>query len=283
MSESANLCLNKLGESLRRLRALRPLVHCITNAVTVNDCANALLSIGASPVMATAIEEAAEIASKADSVCVNIGTLDETAVPAMFAAAKASARNGRAVTLDPVGAGASDYRTNTSLRLLDTGNFTLLRGNASEIRAVAGVSSTTRGVDTAADTASEKALKETIKIAQNLAKTRKIIVGVSGPVDVIASENGLVLVKNGHPFLPDICGTGCMLSAVAAAFLGANRQKLFAAVTAAFCAVGLAGEIAHERLAAAGGPAAGRILFLDALAALDEKTFEQRARFEILE
>lgn len=277
------LMIHELTKSLTLVRQKRPLVHCLTNVVTVNDCANALLSVGASPVMATAIEEAAEIAAKADSLCVNIGTLDATIVPAMFAAAAAAAVQKRPATLDPVGAGASGYRTNTSRRLLDTGNFTLLRGNASEIRAVAGVSSTTRGVDTASDTLSQEALKETIAIAQNLAKSRKIIVGVSGPVDVIASSHALALVKNGHPFMPDICGTGCMLSAVAAAFLGANRNKPFAAVLAAFCAVGLAGEIARERLADFEGPAAGRVRFLDALATLDEKTFEQRARFEILE
>lgn len=273
---------NVLADSLTRLRAARPLVHCLTNVVTVNDCANALLCVGASPVMATAIEEVETIARHADAVCVNIGTLDSTVVPSMIKAAQAASAAGVPVTLDPVGAGASAYRTETTRNLLETGAFALLRGNASEIRAVAGVSSATRGVDAAADENSEAALAENIEIARRLAAEYRLAVGVSGPVDILACGERLALVRNGHSFMPSVCGTGCMLSSVAAAFLGANRSRPFVAALGAFCAMGLAGEIAYRRLTDGEGPAAGRVRLLDALAGLDEKTLTKGARFEIL-
>lgn len=271
----------ELKTILRRTRETRPLVHSITNYVTVNDCANLLLAAGAAPIMADAEEEAAEFAAKADALCVNIGTLDRFKLAAMFKASEAAAHAGRPAVLDPVGAGATAYRTNAALGLLSSGAFTLVRGNLSEIRALAGKTGETRGTDAAFSPDGPEQLESAISTAQNLARNTKTLIGVSGAVDILASPDRVALVRSGDPIMTSISGTGCMLSVLTAAFLGANRDDPFDAALAAFAVMGVCGEIALEQLKPGEGPQRWRLLFLDAVALLSPDELERRAKIEI--
>ena len=271
-----------LAESLKTLRRKRPLVHCLTNVVTVNDCANALLAIGASPVMAPAAEEAENFVRASDALYLNIGTLTIAELPSMFLAASWARRVGRVTVLDPVGAGASPLRTETARKFLADGGISLLRGNISEIRAVAGRSAATRGVDADADElATESNLAETVQMARELALSSSAVVGISGPVDIVSDGQRTALIRNGSLMMTALSGTGCMLSAISAAFLGVYPNSLFEAAVAAFVTTGVCGEIARSRLAADEGPAMWRVRFLDALYSLDDRTLEEKALYEI--
>ena len=266
---------------LKRVRETRPLVHCITNVVTVNDCANMLLAVGAAPIMACAEEEVAEIAAKADALCVNIGTLNRTELEAMTLAAQAARSAGRPVTLDPVGAGATAFRTESSARLLESKNFTLVRGNLSEIRALAGFAGETRGTDAVAALDSDT-LDDAVRVARLLAQKLGTLIGVSGAVDIVTDGERTALLRNGHPIMTSVTGTGCMLSALTAAFLGANRENPFEAALAAFAVMGVCGEMAFASLAPNEGPQAWRVRLLDAVALLDPDVWERQIRIETL-
>lgn len=227
--------------TLAAVRAKRPLVHCITNYVTVNDCANALLAVGASPVMADDIAEAAEIASIADALVINIGTLNERTIRSMVKACRAAADKGIPLVLDPVGAGASRLRTETARSLVGDCRFSVIRGNASEIRALVG-DGATRGVDASEDDSAESAFAQTARTAAQLAGGTGSIVAVTGAVDIVTDGKRSLAIGNGHPLMARITGSGCMLSAVVGAFAGANPDRLLEATAAAACLMGLAGE-----------------------------------------
>jgi hydroxyethylthiazole kinase len=264
------------------VRKTKPLVHCITNYVTVNDCANALLAIGAAPVMADAIEEAADIAALANAVVVNIGTLNARTVCAMFAAAEQAAKLGRPVVLDPVGAGASRFRTETALALIRSVRFTAIRGNVSEIKTLADGCGTTRGVD-----ADERDLKDgdwtpLAAVAKRLAQTTGAVVAVTGPTDVVTDGGRTLLVRNGHPLLPQITGSGCMLSALSGACCAAAPDRPVDAMAAALCAMGLAGEHAAARtVREGGGTGSFRTYVIDALSLLDEPALAEGMKLDV--
>lgn len=242
---------------LQELRGKKPLVHCITNYVTVNDCANALLAIGGSPVMADDIAEAADIATISNSLVINIGTLNERTIGSMFAAGKAAAKLGKPVILDPVGAGASRFRTDTALALMAEIPFAVIRGNISEIKTLHAGNGHTRGVDAGeTDTVVKHddacgslppAAREAIDVATALARRTGAVVAVTGAVDIVSDGTRSYAVYNGHPMMSRITGSGCMLSAVTGAFCGASPDRIHQAVAAALCAMGLAGEMASGR------------------------------------
>ena len=266
------------GGMLENVRRERPLVHCITNYVTVTDCANILLATGAAPIMADAMEEVAEFAQKANALYLNIGTLNEDKVAVM----RRALQPGLSTVLDPVGAGATQYRTQTALSLLSTGRITLLRGNISEIRALAGCTGSTRGTDAAKeDVISEETAENVAAFATELSARLGCLIGISGPIDIVADGKRVALIRNGHPIMPTVTGTGCMLSAVCAAFLGVPSDDPFESVAAAFCAVGLCGELAFSRLSPAEGPLAWRTRFNDALSQLTGATLRAGAKVEI--
>ena len=267
-----------LGTCLEAVRRRRPLIVCITNFVTVNDCANALLAVGASPVMTDSPQDAGDLLSCADGLYLNIGTVTASSAELMVHAARWAKQREIPVLLDPVGAGASEIRTKTAEELLISGNIGFLRGNISEIRALTGKSSTIRGVDVGAEDDKGAMFDANSALAAELAKRYSICVGVSGPVDRVASGRRLVLVENGDPLLPRICGTGCVLSAVSAAFAAAAPQDPFEAFTAAFALCGLAGERARALLGPSCGPAAMRTAFLDSLFAIRGEDLDRGAR-----
>lgn len=251
-----------------RIRERTPLIHNITNYVVMNSTANALLALGASPVMAHALEEVAEMAQIAGALVLNIGTLSPTWVRAMHRAAlRARERNIPAV-LDPVGAGATPYRTRTLRELLDAAGPFIIRGNASEIRALVVEGAATKGVDSTAPAA------EAAQAARALARRYRCTVCVSGAVDHIVANEGELQVHNGDPLMPRVTGLGCTASALCAAFAAINPQP-FLAVAHAMAVMGIAGELAA---ALSRGPGTLQVHFLDALHGLTREQIGEKLR-----
>jgi hydroxyethylthiazole kinase len=244
-----------------RIREQRPLVHHITNMVVMNDTANMTLAIGASPVMAHALEEVEEMVKLARVLLLNIGTLTPEQVEAMLRAGKRANELGIPIVLDPVGAGATSLRTQSALRLLRELRISALRGNASEIGTLVGAVAETRGVD------SISLAEDREVVANRAAREFACTVALTGECDVIADGRRLAWVKNGHPLLAAITGSGCMATTLVAAFLAVEPDAWLAA-TAGLIAMGLAGEMAAPK---AGGPGTFRAHLLDAVAALDEE------------
>jgi hydroxyethylthiazole kinase len=249
------------ADALRRLRAARPLVHNITNYVAMDVSANALLAIGASPVMAHAIEEVEEMVGLAGALVINIGTLSPRWIDAMLVAGRAARGRGIPIVLDPVGAGATRYRTDTALRILEEVRPTIIRGNASEVLSLVRAGGGTKGVD------SSHGVDEARQAALDLARRRGAVVAVTGPEDLVSDGARQIRVGNGHPLMGRITGTGCVASALTAALAAVERDPLLATASA-LVVFGVVGE-----LAAAGAPRPGtfRTRLIDAL---DEVTAE---------
>jgi len=256
------------GEGLRRLRERKPLVHQITNYVVMNETANATLALGALPVMAHAREEVEEMAALAGALVLNIGTLSPHWVDAMIAACVAANEQGVPVVLDPVGAGATRYRTDTARRILDEVDVTVLRGNAGEVATLVGVDAEVRGVESIA------AGSDPGELARTAATRLGVVASVTGAVDHVSDGDAVVAIANGHELLASITGTGCMASAVTGCFL-AVAESPFDGAAEALVAFGVAGEDAAR---VAKGPGSFHVGLYDALAALDPATLGARAR-----
>jgi hydroxyethylthiazole kinase len=254
------------GETLRELRARKPLVHQITNYVVMNETANATLALGALPVMAHAPQEVEEMASAAAALVLNIGTLSEHWVEAMLAAGRAT---NAPIVLDPVGAGATRYRTETARRLLDELDVTVVRGNAAEIATLAGREAEIRGVEAIGTEDSGGDL------AREAARALGSIVAVTGATDQVSDGERVVAVGNGHQLLGTVSGTGCMATAVTGSFLAAKPAEPLAAAAEALVAFGVAGEDAARDAA---GPGTFHARLYDALYNLDPDTLDSRAK-----
>jgi hydroxyethylthiazole kinase len=254
---------------IERIRATAPLVHNITNFVVMNTTANALLALGASPVMAHAAEEVADLAGIAGALVINIGTLSPAWVDSMRVAMRTAAQAGRPIVFDPVGAGATAYRTATCRRLIEETPPSIIRGNASEIRAIAGAQSAARGVD------SGDSAEAALESARALAGRYPCVV-VSGAVDLVVSRDGVARVANGHPLMPRVTGLGCTATAIVGAFAAVN-PSLAVAAAHAMVAMGIAGEMAA---AESPGPGTFQVKFLDALYRITEADIRARIRLE---
>ena len=259
-----------VAADLEVIRSRAPLIHNITNFVVMNTTANALLAAGASPVMAHAPEEVEDMVGLADALVLNIGTLGAEWVAGMALAAKAAQARAIPIVLDPVGAGATRYRTETCLRLMDVAPPTILRGNASEMLALDGRIGATKGVDS---TAGSEAAWDA---AGRLARRTGGAVCVSGPADVIrgAKADTGFLVLNGDPMMTRVTGLGCSATAIVAAFAAVNPDPALAALHG-MTALGIAGELAHGQ---SNGPGSFAVALIDALASLDRPTILDRAR-----
>ena len=255
-------------QALEAVRRLSPVVHNITNYVVMNTTANALLAIGASPVMAHAEEEVADMVGIASALVINVGTLSRDWVNAMFKAAEAARERGIPVVLDPVGAGATPYRTGTVRDLVSAVRPAIIRGNASEIMAVCGDQARTRGVDSA--DASQDALAAAMTIHGTWGST----VCISGETDYIVGGRTLYQVRNGHPMMPRVTGLGCTATALCGAFAAVTRDRALAAAQA-MVVMGIAGEMAAE---GAEGPGSLQVRFLDALYRLGAEDIDRRIR-----
>jgi hydroxyethylthiazole kinase len=257
------------GDSLRRLREAKPLVHQITNYVVMNETANATLALGALPVMAHAREEVEEMVQLAGALVINIGTLSPHWVDAMLAAGRKANELGVPVVLDPVGAGATAYRTETAKRILDEVGVTVLRGNVGEVATLVGVAAEVRGVE------SIDAGGDAADVARSAARSLGVVASVTGPVDHVSDGETVLAVSNGHPLLAAVTGTGCMSSTVTGCFLAVNRDRPLDGAAEALVAFGVAGEDAAVGVR---GPGSFHVALYDALAALDPATLDGRAK-----
>ena len=270
------------GEYLENVRKQTPLIHNITNYVTVNDVANILLACGASPIMSDDADEVEDIVSICGGLCINIGTLNKNTIPSMLLAGKKANALGHRTVLDPVGAGASKLRTETAFQLIEEIHFDVIRGNISEIKALALGSGGAKGVDAdIADAVTEDTLESAITFVQTFSKKTNSIIAVTGAIDILAAAEHCILIWNGRPEMGTITGTGCQLSAMIAAYITANPGKILEAAAAAVCAMGLAGEIGHQKMQPEDGNSTYRNRIIDAICNLDAKTLEEGARYEI--
>jgi hydroxyethylthiazole kinase len=257
------------GTTLRELRARKPLVHQITNYVVMNETANATLALGALPVMAHAREEVEEMVGLASALVLNIGTLSEHWIEAMLLAGRAATGRAIPIVLDPVGAGATAYRTETARRLLDEVQVTVLRGNQGEIATLAGVDAEVRGVESMA-TGLEPAT-----LSRVAAEQLGVIVSMTGPIDHVSDGERTLHVANGDPLLAAVTGTGCISSALTGCFLAALPEAPLEAAAEALATLGVAAE---DAASGAEGPGTFHARLYDALAALDPDTIDGRTR-----
>ena len=264
------------------VRQKSPLIHNITNYVTVNDCANMLLACGGSPIMADDPEDAVEITAICGGLNINIGTLNQRTIPAMLTAGKRANELGHPVVLDPVGTGASTLRTDTALQLLNEVKFAVIRGNISEIKTLALGSGTTKGVDAdVADKVTEENLDGAVAFAKDFARRTGAVVAVTGAIDLVTDGERAFCIRNGRPEMASITGTGCQLSALTAAFVTANPDSPLEATAAAVCAMGLCGEIAYQRLTELDGNSSYRNYIIDAMCRLTPAELEKGAKYEV--
>jgi hydroxyethylthiazole kinase len=268
----ANLYRRKqmIWKDLQTIRAEAPLVHNITNYVVMNTTANALLAIGASPVMAHALEEVEEMTGLARALVINIGTLSVPWVEAMIKAGKEARRRKIPVVLDPVGSGATRFRTATAKKLIQEIHPAIIRGNASEIKSLAGTAQGTKGVD------SRHTPDEVLDDAQGLSRSAGCVVSVSGLVDIIVEGDKVARVENGHPMMTKVTGMGCTASAITGAFAAVNPSPFHAAAHA-MALMGIAGEMAAER---SSGPGSFQIQLLDVLFCMQESDIVQRLKVQ---
>ncbi len=271
-----------LGTCIDNVRKSVPLVHNITNYVTVNDVANVLLACGGSPIMSDEPQDVEDITSICGGLNINIGTLNQRSVEAMFIAGRKANELGHAVLLDPVGAGASALRTDTAVRLMKEIRFDVIRGNISEIKTLALGSGTTKGVDAdVADAVTEKTLENAVGFVKKLAAETGSIIAVTGAIDLVADAEKCYVIRNGRPEMGKITGTGCQLSGMMTAFIVANPDDRLEAAAAAVCAMGLAGEIGWSRMQEGDGNSTYRNRIIDAIFNMDGATLDEGAKYEI--
>ena len=259
------------GSDLSAIRERKPLVHQITNYVVMNETANATLSLGALPVMAHAPQEVQEMASAASGLVLNIGTLSDDWVEAMLIAGAAANRVGAPIVLDPVGAGATQYRTDTARRLLEALEISVVRGNAAEVATLAGHEAEIRGVEAIGASGSPA------ELARTAARELGCVAAVTGPVDHVSDGNRDHAIGNGHELLGTVSGTGCMATAITGCFLAVRPQAPLEAAAEALVAFGVAGE---DAAADARGPGTFHAALYDALYLLDPGAIDSRARVE---
>ena len=269
-----------LKEMLENVRLKSPLVHNITNYVTVNDCANILLACGASPIMADDLDEVEEITSICSGLNINIGTLNKRTIPSMLAAGKRSNELSHPIVLDPVGAGASRLRTDTAKDLIEKVKFSVIRGNLSEIKCLATGNGNTRGVDSI-DCVNERNLDTVIEFAKDFAIKNSALTVITSVIDIITDGKIVYCVYNGDSIMSKITGSGCQLSAMMAAYISANPNEILRAALACVCAMGLCGEIAKARMTERDGNSSYRNYLIDAVYNLTPDELEGWARYEI--
>ena len=259
-----------------------PLIHNITNYVTVNDVANILLACGGSPIMSDEVEDVEDITSICNGLNINIGTLHKSSIEGMLRAGKKANDLHHPILLDPVGAGASKFRTETALKLMQELNLAVIRGNISEIKTLALGNGTTKGVDAdVSDAVTEENLEQAIEFVKAFSKKTGTIIAVTGRIDLVTDGNRCYVIRNGRPEMGKITGTGCQLSGMMTAFITANPDEMLEAAAAAVCAMGLAGEIGWSRMQTGDGNATYRNRIIDAIYNMTGDILEKGANYEI--
>lgn len=264
--------------SFRKLRERAPHVHCITNYVTANDCANILLACGAYPVMADFSEEAEEITAGCDALVINLGTLNDNRLSTMIRAGKQANALRLPVLLDPVGVGASAYRLKAAFRLLEEIEFSVIRGNASEIQILYKGTGSSKGVDAVKEhSGTGNNQKEASKAAKGLSGRTGAVIVLTGETDILAEKERVFYLRNGHESMCKIAGTGCMLSAVIGAFCTVFPEEPLRAAIAGAAAMGIGGEIAYEKIMERNeGTASLKIHLMDSISNMEEEVLKAR-------
>ncbi|MDR2943491.1 MAG: hydroxyethylthiazole kinase [Methanosarcinales archaeon] len=285
LSENAN---EKVAEALTNTKQTVPLVHCITNRVTITDCANGILACGAAPIMAEDLREVEEITSISRALVLNIGTLMPLQIEAMLKAGKKAKQLGVPVVFDPVGAGATKLRDEVSKQIIDEVKPDIIRGNMSEIRALYGFAGHTKGVEAAAsDAVTLNNAEEAAVIIKEMAEKFDCVVAATGEIDILSDGKTVYLVANGHPMLCKITGSGCVLSALTGAYAGAagkSKEGFLEAAVGAFVLSGLAGESAYAEVEKAGaGTGMFHTKYMDALNLLNADDFRKKAKIYVEE
>ena len=271
-----------LKAMLENVRAKTPLVHNITNYVTVNDVANVLLAAGGSPIMSDDANDVEDITSICGGLNINIGTLNKNTIPSMFLAGKKANALGHIVLLDPVGAGASRLRTDTANRLMQEVRFDAVRGNISEVKTLCTGSGSTKGVDAdAVDAVTEANLDNGVQLVKTFAAQTGCIIAVTGAIDLVSDGERCWCIRNGRAEMSRITGTGCQLSALMTAFLVANPDRKLDAAAAAVCMMGLAGEIGWANMQPGDGNSTYRNRIIDAIFNMTGDALEEGAKYEL--
>jgi len=280
--------LNKIGETLKNIREKNALTHCITNSVTINDCANAVLAIGGSPFMAEDAEELEEVVAIADVLVINIGKLSKDQIESMKISSETANKTNTPIILDPVGVGVTELRNKTTMDLIDNYDITAIRGNISEIKAIAklyGVlneSNTAKGVDVNADDIiTEENLKANGDLICSLAKKLNTVILASGPLDILSDGKTTVVIDNGDDMMPLITGSGCMLSSIVGSCIGGSNP--FDGSLIAILAMNIAGEKARAKVDSKDeGTGSFRAYLIDYLYKTDSETLINESNIKIL-
>lgn len=270
--------LLRMGKELEKTRAQKAVIDCITNNITVNDCANAILAVGASPIMSDALEEIDDIVSLSSAVLLNMGGLQPPVISAMYAAGKKANALHKPVVFDPVGAGASRLRDQVAAAMTTQVHPSIIRGNLSEILCIGGYGANTQGVDASADDKTTwENMEEQSEKVQAIARTLQCTICATGEIDIIASPTEVFSIGNGHKMLEAVTGTGCMCSALIAAFC-ANSHDLTAAAATGILAMCLAGETAYDYVCHHPGCGSGtfHVKLMDALNLLSPEAILKR-------
>ena len=269
------------GKYLDEVRRNVPLVHNITNYVTVNDVANVLLACGGSPIMSDEPLDVEDITSICGGLNINIGTLNQMTIEGMKKAAVKADSLGHMTLLDPVGAGASRLRTDTAKELMELITFKVIRGNISEIKTLAAGSGTTRGVDAdISDAVNDDNLDTAVDFVKAFAKKSGSVIAVTGAIDLVSDAKRCFVIRNGRPEMGRITGTGCQLSGMMTAFITANPENVLEAAAASVCAMGLAGEIGYKNLKEYEGNSTYRNLIIDAIYNMTGEALDAGAKYE---
>lgn len=271
-----------LGNCLENVKKSMPLIHNITNYVTVNDVANAILACGGSPIMSDEPDDVTDITSICGGLNINIGTLNKYSIEAMFLAGEKSKDLHHPILLDPVGAGASSLRTKTAIEIMKKLKPDVIRGNISEIKTLALGSGTTKGVDAdVADTVTEENLDRMVDFTKSFAAKTGAVIAITGAIDLVADSEKCYVIRNGRPEMSRITGTGCQLSGIAASYAVANTDNKTEAVAAAVCLMGVAGEIGVSNMVSGEGNSSLRNRIIDAIFNMDAETLDKEAKYEI--
>lgn len=280
--------LQKIPELLNEVKSKNPLTHCITNFVTVNDCANAVLAIGASPIMSEDIEEVAEVVSIADALVINIGKLSHEQVEAMKISSAQANKINTPVILDPVGVGISQLRNKVTLELIENYKLAAIRGNITEIKTIAKLtgiiseSNTAKGVDVSeSDIITQDNLNENADVISKLAAKLDTVILASGPIDILSDGETTIAIDNGDEMMPYITGSGCMLSSIVGSCIGATNPlegTLLAALLMAISGEKARSKVDNENA----GTGSFRAYLIDYLYKLDGQTLISKSNIEIL-
>ena len=269
---------------IKNARNQVPIIHCITNNVTINDVANIILAAGGSPIMADEKDEMKDITKVGKALVINMGVVKSEIIESMIVAGKEANKIGNPVILDPVGVGASKLRTEIANKIIQEVKIDIIRGNVSEIKSLAVGGNTTKGVDASEeDKITVDNLEFNIKIARELSIKTGAIIGITGEIDIVVDQNNACIIKNGHEMMTKVTGTGCMLSGVIGTFVAANRHKKFESTVIAISAMGYCGEIAYSRLVKQEGVGTStyRTFIIDAMSMMSDEMMKRGKKIEI--